>query len=262
MVYDNLNRQLMPDSSKHMIITEFNPLNTENCILNEARIDLWQFSLAHELENAYELLNSEEQARAERFYFSRHKRRFSTARAIMRIILASYLNIPAKQLEFAYNNHGKPEVINAAKLQFNISHTGDLALLAVGRSFPIGVDIEKYSARPYEGIAKNLFSDQEYEEFIKVPLALKPAIFFHVWAQKEAFIKACGLGLSYPTKNFSVPISMPTKQLVNDPLHNMTWQLRSFMPEVACSGALCHHPTVREIRHGFINMQQNTQLIF
>lgn len=245
-----------------MIITGFNPLNTENYILNEARIDLWQFSLVHELENAYELLNSQEQARAERFYFSKHKRRFSTARATMRIILGNYLNIPAADLEFTYNDHGKPEVANAAKLQFNISHTGDLALLAVGKSFPIGVDIEKYSARPYDGIAKNLFSIQEYEEFIKVPTALKPAIFFHVWAQKEAFIKACGLGLSYPTKHFSVPITMPTKQLVNDPLHNITWQLRSFMPEVACSGALCHHPTVREIRHGLIHLQQNNQLIF
>ncbi|KTC88612.1 4'-phosphopantetheinyl transferase superfamily protein [Fluoribacter dumoffii] len=245
-----------------MIITGFNPLNTQNCILNEARIDLWQFSLAHELKNAYDLLNSEEQARAERFYFSKHKRRFSTARATLRIILSNYLNTPPEQLEFTYNAHGKPEVINAAKLQFNISHTGDLALLAVGKGFPLGVDIEKFSARPYAGIAENLFSEKEYEEFMKVPPALKPAVFFHVWAQKEAFIKACGLGLSYPTKLFSVPISIPTKLLVNDPLHNMTWQLRSFMPQVACSGALCHHPMIREIRHGFIHLQQNASLIF
>ncbi|MBI2785193.1 MAG: 4'-phosphopantetheinyl transferase superfamily protein [Legionella longbeachae] len=245
-----------------MIITGFNPLNTENCILNEARIDLWQFSLKSELDSAYQILNSEERARADRFYFSRHKRRFSTARATMRIILARYLNTSPERLEFTYNAHGKPEILNSAKLQFNLSHTGDLALLAIGKTFPMGVDIEKYSARPYEGIAKSLFSEQEYEEFIKAPLALKPAIFFHVWAQKEAFIKACGLGLSYPTKHFSVPLTMPTKQLVDDSLHNMTWQLRSFMPEIACSGALCHYPTVREIRHGFIQLQQNHSLKF
>ncbi|STY29776.1 phosphopantetheinyl transferase [Legionella wadsworthii] len=245
-----------------MIITGYNSLTTDNFILNEARIDLWQFSLTHELKNAYELLNSEEQARAERFYFSKHRRRFANARAIMRIILSNYLNISAEDLEFSYNSHGKPEITNGAKLQFNLSHTEDLALLAVGKGFPLGVDVEKYSARPYVGIAKSLFSDQEFDEFIKVPLALRPAIFFHVWAQKEALIKACGLGLSYPTKNFSVPIIMPTKLLVNDPLHNITWQLRSFMPEVACSGALCHHPTVREIRHGLIDPQQISQLIF
>nr|WP_241480417.1 4'-phosphopantetheinyl transferase superfamily protein [Legionella norrlandica] len=126
----------------------------------------------------------------------------------------------------------------------------------------MGVDIEQYSPRPYEGIAKNLFSEQEYQDLKKAPQSLKPALFFHVWAQKEAFIKASGLGLSYPTKEFNVPTSSPTKQLVDDPLHNMTWQLRSFMPKVCCSGALCHHPAVREIRHGIIQLQQNVSLKF
>lgn len=254
----------MPDSIQYMIITGFTALDTDNCILNEARIDLWQFSLANELPHAAQILNTEEQARADRFYFSRHKRRFSTARATLRIILARYLNTAPGRLEFSYNVHGKPEVLNSARLQFNLSHSADLALLAVGKGFPMGIDIEQYSARPYEGIAKNLFSNQEIEEFIKIPPALKPALFFHIWSQKEAFIKACGQGLAYPTKDFNVPTSMPTKQLVHDPLNHITWQLRSFMPKVACSGALCYHPTVREIRHGIIQLQphQSSQLRF
>ncbi|RUR20212.1 4'-phosphopantetheinyl transferase superfamily protein [Legionella sp. km535] len=245
-----------------MIITGFTPLNTQNCILNESRIDLWQFSLEHELHVADQLLNADERARADRFYFSRHKRRFSTARATLRIILSRYLNTAPERLEFTYGPHGKPAVVNSQKLQFNISHTGDLALLAVGKGYAMGVDIEKYSARPYQGIAKNLFSEQEYIEFRKAPDSMKPALFFHVWAQKEAFIKASGLGLSYPTKEFHVPTTMPTKQLVDDPLHNLTWHLRTFMPQVACSGALCHHPTIREIRHGLIQLHQNVSLQF
>ncbi len=240
-----------------MTITGFTPLSMHHCILNEARIDLWQFSLEHELNVTYQLLNAEEKARGERFYFSRHRRRFRTARAVLRITLARYLNIAPERLEFTYNSHGKPEVVNSQKLQFNLSHTGDLALLAIGKGYPMGVDIEHYSARPYEGIAKTLFSDQEFEEFKKVPAALKPAVFFHVWSQKEAFIKACGLGLSYPTKEFTVPTTIPTKQLIYDPLHKTTWQLRSFMPMIACSGALCYHPTVREIRHGIIPIHQH-----
>lgn len=245
-----------------MIITGFTALDTDNCILNETRIDLWQFSLAETLPNARDILNNAEKERADRFYFSQHQRRFATARTSLRIILARYLNTSPEGLEFTYNKQGKPEIMNSAKLQFNLSHSGDLALLAVGKGFPMGVDIEQYSARSYEGIAKSLFSEQELEEFIKVPHALKPTIFFHIWSQKEAFIKACGLGLSYPTKEFSVPTSMPTQQLVNDPLHNMTWQLRSFMPQLACSGALCYHPTVREIRHGMIRIQHHNALKF
>lgn len=245
-----------------MTITGFTPLNTQNCILNESRIDLWQFSLENESNGNEYLLNADERARAHRFYFSRHKRRFTNARATMRIILARYLNIPPERLEFTYNAHGKPEVINSLKLQFNISHSGDLALLAIGKRFPMGVDIEHYSARPYEGIAKSLFSEQEFNEFKKVPPALKATVFFHVWAQKEAFIKACGLGLSYPTKEFNVPTTIPTKQLVDDLLNNTTWQLRSFMPQIACSGALCCHPTIREIRYGLIQLHQNVSLRF
>lgn len=245
-----------------MIITGFTPLNSEHCVLNESRIDLWQFSLEEELHEAYQLLNAEEKARADRFYFEKHKRRFATSRAAVRIILARYLNLPPEQLEFNYNAQGKPSVINSQKLQFNLSHTEDTALLAVGKNFPLGVDIERYSARPYEGIAKHLFSEQELEDLAKAPASLKPALFFHVWAQKEAFIKASGLGLSYPTKEFTVPTTFPTKQLVEDKLHNTTWHLRSFMPRVACSGALCHHPTVREVRHGVIKLQERPSLIF
>lgn len=246
-----------------MTITGFNPLIIENCTLNEARIDLWQFYLEDESSHSYQILDSEEQARADRFYFARHKRRFANARATMRTILARYLNTSPERLEFTYNAYGKPELVhNSQKLQFNISHSEDLAMLAVGKSYPMGVDVEYYSARPYEGIANSLFSEPELIEFRKVPQALKAAVFFHVWAQKEAFIKACGLGLSYPTQEFHVPIRMPTKQLIDDPLHNTTWLLRSFMPEVACSGALCHHPMIREIRHGIIKIPQNVSLKF
>lgn len=245
-----------------MIITGFTPLNTEHCILNESRIDLWQFSLEHELNIADQILNDEERARADRFYFSKHKRRFSTARATLRIILGRYLNTSPERLEFTYNSHGKPAVVNSQKLQFNVSHSEDMAIVAVGKNYALGVDIEQYSARPYEGIAKSLFSAQEFSEFEKVPRSSKAAVFFHVWAQKEAFIKAAGLGLAYPTKEFHVPVTMPTKQLVDDPLHNTTWLLKSFMPKLACSGAICHHPTVREIRHAPIQLHEAASLRF
>lgn len=245
-----------------MTITGFAPLNSEHCVLNESRIDLWQFSLEKELHIAEQLMSPDEKARANRFYFSKHKRRFTTARATLRIILARYLNTAPERLEFTYNAHGKPAVINVQKLEFNLSHTGDIALLAIGKKFPVGVDIEQYSARPYEGIAKTLFSEQELQGLYKAPASMKAAVFFHVWAQKEAFIKVSGLGLTYPTKEFSVPTTMPTKQLVDDPLHNTTWQLRSFMPQLACSGALCYHPTVREIRHGVIQLEQSASLVF
>lgn len=239
-----------------MNITEFLPLTKDCCVLEDTRIDLWQFSLNQQPTNAHQLLNREELARAERFYFAKHKRRFITARVTLRTVLARYLNTPPEQLQFLFNKQGKPYIADADNIEFNMSHSGELGIIAIGKGKPLGVDIECYSARPYDGIAKTLFSATELEQFLKLPARIKPALFFHVWSQKEAFIKATGLGLSYPTKEFSVPVTIPTRHRVADALHNTTWQLHSFMPQVACSGALCYHPQVNEIRHGHITLTE------
>lgn len=235
-----------------MKITGFAPLHEDNCTLNDSRIDLWQFSLNQPSSNSEHLLNADELARANRFYFAKHKRRFITARATLRTLLARYLNTRPQDIEFSFNKQGKPYIAHTEKIEFNMSHSGELGLIAIGKGNPLGVDIEYYSARPYEGIANTLFSAQELDEFLKAPAKLKPALFFHVWAQKEAFIKATGLGLSYPTKEFTVPLTMPSKHLVDDALHNTTWNIHSFMPQIACSGALCYQPMISEIRHGLI----------
>jgi 4'-phosphopantetheinyl transferase len=205
-----------------MIITECFHLDPNNCVLDPTGIDIWQFSLNETLAQSATILNADELSRAARFYFERHQRRFATARTRVREILGAYLGLPAATLEFTYNQYGKPEVINSQQLQFNVSHSGEIALLAIGKTFPLGVDLEQYSARPYIGIAKQLFSPTEQTLLKNSPSRLKPALFFHIWAQKEAFIKACGLGLSYPTETFTVPIHntsnfrhTPSKNLEN-----------------------------------------------
>jgi 4'-phosphopantetheinyl transferase len=85
--------------------------------------------------------------------------------------------------------------------------------------------------------------------FNQVPRLLQPLAFFHIWSQKEALIKACGLGLTYPTQQFSVPILPSTNQEIIDTLHKTTWQMISFMPEIACSAALCYHSAINQIRY-------------
>ena len=195
--------------------------------------------------------------RANRFHFARHQRRFTAARAGLRLILARYLQQSPTELTFTYNKHGKPELLNTS-LQFNLSHSGDSALLAVGNHFPLGIDLEFFSERPYEGIGNHLFSTRENQALRQVAPHLKPLVFFHIWAQKEAFIKATGLGLAYPTQQFDVAIFPGEEEPIADILHEKTWQMISFMPEVACSAALCCHPLVNDMRYlkldGFANL--------
>lgn len=221
---------------------------TDDFAYNEARIDVWHYSLLETHDEDYLILNQEEQDRANRYYFEKHKRRFIKARATLRLILSRYLNINPKHITFTSNAYGKPALLHDTSLQFNLSHSGEHALLAIGAKHPLGIDLECFSARPYEGIAQEMFSQRENQAFKQIPDALKTLTFFHIWSQKEAFIKAAGLGLSYPTKQFNVPIHAPTHQTIWDPLHEIMWKMTSFMPIALCSAALCYHPNITDIR--------------
>jgi 4'-phosphopantetheinyl transferase len=225
------------------------PLCTVDYELKNNRVDIWQFPLTSESSEIFKLLNDSERNRSQRFYFPKHQRRFTNAHGILRLIIGRYIDQLPTALEFTTGPHGKPALSNDTMLQFNLSHSGEMALLAIGKHEPLGIDLEYFSARPYLGIGDHLFSMQETQALLSTPAALKPLVFFNIWAQKEAFIKAIGLGLSYPTQQFDVPILSSSPHIVIDHLHNTTWQLLSFTPEIACCASLCCSPSVQEIRY-------------
>ncbi len=231
-----------------------------DCHLKPNRIDIWYYSLLSGNQDAQNTLSSEEQERANRFYFDHHQRRFTNAHHLLRLILSNYVNTPADQLEFIKNAYGKPSLVNHPHLQFNLSHSGDFALLAVGQTYPLGIDLEHFSARPYQGIGQSLFSKRENELLDQVPTSLLPLSFFNIWVQKEALIKACGLGLSYPTKQFDVSLLSSNSQIIEDTLHQCTWQMLSFMPKVGCCAAICYDMNVNEIRYLSLTEDQVDQL--
>ena len=227
----------------------FKALSINTCSLKNTRIDIWQYPLHTTFAEATSLLAPDEIIRANRYYFHRHQRRFTIARAMLRQILAKYSAVSASELLFDQNEYGKPSLINTPKLEFSLSHSGDIALLAVGSEYPMGIDLEFFAARPYAGIGGHMFSPVENTALQNTQNSLKPLAFFHIWAQKEALIKACGLGLSYPTQAFDVPALPSTNQSVYDSLHKKTWQMVSFQPQVSCCAALCYDPAITEIRY-------------
>lgn len=256
MRYDTSYCHLIPPCMKNT----FTSFELSDCTLRKNRIDIWQYPLHTEFAGAKALLSEAELTRANRYHFPRHQRRFTVARATLRLILARYLQLPATDLLFSYNKHGKPEIEHPSLLQFNLSHSGDLALLAVGQRFPVGIDLEFFSARPYEGIGKHLFSTHENKKLEAMPPMLQALAFFHIWSQKEAFIKACGLGLAYPTERFDVPIFAENAQDIVDPLYHNTWKMLAFMPQIACSAAVCYHSEIQNIRYITLDDQQQKDL--
>lgn len=247
------NTLLLPDELPIFgkpICNQFNELPLNDYSLAKNRIDIWQYPLHKEHPFANKILSAKEQERASRFYFSKHKRRFSVAHTTLRLILSRYLkNKNPSELEFTENKYGKPKLINNNHLEFNLSHSGDLALLAIGQYLPLGVDLEFFTDRPYLDIGNNMFSKIETKSLNKTHKNLQALIFFRIWAQKEAFIKASGLGLSYPTTEFTVSHQTAYKNKIFDKKENKFWHLTTFMPTIACAGAICHDPSINDIRY-------------
>ena len=145
------------------------------------------------------MLSPDEQVRAARFHFERDRGRFIAGRGFLRALLGRYLQTEPAQLQFSYSPRGKPSLAAPANngLHFNLAHSDALALLAVTRACPVGVDVERINPlRDAEGITERFFSPRESAALKALPADQKPAAFFNLWTRKEAWLKATGDGIS------------------------------------------------------------------
>ncbi len=165
------------------------------------RVHLWLFSLipASPEEQTLALLSTDEQERAHRFHFERDRTSFVVARSRVRKILGTCLGVAPDQIRFRYGTRGKPEIAEPARdLHFNLSHSGDWAVLAVAGD-PIGVDLEKIDPRVrITELARRFFSAEDLEWLLAQPEQLRQRAFFRLWVTREAWLKATGDGLSFP----------------------------------------------------------------
>ena len=151
-----------------------------------------------------EWLTQEEQERADRFIFERHRYRFIAARATLRALLGRYLNRPPLAIEFAYNAHGKPRVADS-NLRFSLSHSDHYAIYAFTYGCAIGVDLEIMEDRSrLVDLARRIFNSTDYERWENLLEALRQPAFYEAWVRKEAFTKALGHGLLYSIANIEV----------------------------------------------------------
>jgi 4'-phosphopantetheinyl transferase len=153
------------------------------------------------------LLDDEERIRAERFRQSRHRRRFIAAHAIARVVLGWCLHIPPAALRFTTGPHGKPAIANGdGDVQYSLSHSGELALVAMTRGCAVGIDIERIRSIDAPQISARFFSHAERTALASVHRADGLAAFFRCWTRKESFVKGTGDGLSFPLDGFDVSI--------------------------------------------------------
>ncbi len=147
-------------------------------------------------------LSPDERSRADRFRFAKDKNRFIAGRAFLRLVLGQYLDMEPGALRFTYNEFGKPERAGSFGPDnpgFNLSHSGDVALLAIAEGRRVGIDIERVreDVTP-EQIAGTFFSDVEQSILEAMPATRRMEVFFQFWTRKEAFVKGTGRGFSFP----------------------------------------------------------------
>ena len=234
-------------------------------------IHVWWVSLqlpAADLHTLAQTLAPDEHARVSRLYFARDRRRFIAGRGLLRTILSRYLGAAPGQLQLCYGPRGKPALATpgGSRLRFNLSHSHDLALLAVTRYREIGVDLEY--VRPSaagDQIAARYFSLKEQEQLQGLPAHEKLMGFWNCWTRKEAFIKACGDGLFRSLDQFDVSLApgAPAQLLFvrGDPSATDRWSLhalpapRGYVAAIAVEGrdwrlTTRHLPARLEPAHG------------
>lgn len=179
--------------------------------LNEVHV--WRVDLEASpevLQRCAAVLSPSESARAQRYVFERDRRRWTVSRATLRLLLGRYLNMEPTLLEFDLNEFGKPSLAAAYKgmsIEFNLSHSAEVALYAFTRGRLVGVDVEYMRTDlDLDGMARHSFSLQERQVVWNLAGEEKRLAFFRGWTCKEAYAKALGKGFSQAFDQFSVSL--------------------------------------------------------
>lgn len=189
-----------------------------------------------------ENLNFEERERSGRFHFVQDQLKYMTARGSLRAILGSYLNERPDTLRFEYGAYGKPLLLRlptAYRIDFNLSHCGDMAVIGVASRRRIGVDVETIRKLPeLKDIARQYFSREERAFIASADGEAKGRLFFHFWTRREAAAKARGLDISAALSDLEIPFyPLGSEALLEQ--EGGTWSIHDLQLGPAHIGAVC-----------------------
>jgi 4'-phosphopantetheinyl transferase len=202
-------------------------------VLPENEIHVWRISLdlsPRDLSKLRQTLSPGECERADRYRFEADQRRSVIGRGYLRLLLGEILGLSPDRLQIVCDEFGKPGLFPAL-MQFNLSHSGDMILIAITRDRAVGVDVEKIRTDlEMDSVAGRFFSANERKALASISGPGRWEAFFKCWTRKEAYLKAKGVGLSLPLDQFDVSF-LPNEEvrlLETRPDHNEAgrWNLR------------------------------------
>lgn len=180
------------------MISQTQDTATHSFVLPDQCIDVWHFQQRQSSlpESAYlTILTPAERTRLARIKHADQRQRQLEALAKMRVILGRYLEQTPQQIEFSRGQYGKPYVAGQP-VQFNLTHSKDVGMLAVVQTAEVGIDVECWHPlRNRDHLVKRYFATLEQASWSGLDESEKEAAFFRFWTAKEAFMKATGRGL-------------------------------------------------------------------
>jgi 4'-phosphopantetheinyl transferase len=227
--------------------------------LTEGEAHIWQVDFARLAPQQAEfsaLLSPGEQARAQAFPTEQQWTRYICRRGLLRHLLGAYTGRDPQSLTFDYGPYGRPTLAEAPSLSFNVSHSGDLLVMAFVLRRAVGVDVERI--RPVEDVdalARRILTAAEQRHFFSLSADARLSAFFAYWTLKEAIAKALGSGLSLPAAQIEVGRaadgSSQLAHIAGDPSAASRWHLRhpdigpDYMAALALKGEMVQLRTWR-----------------
>ncbi|NOU23259.1 MAG: 4'-phosphopantetheinyl transferase superfamily protein [Methyloglobulus sp.] len=232
--------------------------------MNNRDIDLWfeDLSVNDNFHYYWSLLDENEQTKAKRFIQEKHRHYYVISHGKLREILASYIHIAPEKIKFDVGAFGKPFTIANGKphnLKFNLSHSDNRMVVAVGYHDNIGVDIEVWNDKmDCHAIAKECFAEVEATYWQGLPDSAKPVAFYRFWTRKESFAKAVGAGITLGVSQVITSVDEPTRFLSVPDCYGAAsdWTVVDFDFGTEISAAL----TVNTINNEQINFKSLSQV--
>lgn len=197
----------------------------EQLTLSPSEVHLWFIDLQKHIDVDSSILHQDEIDRANKFMVPEQKEAYLTCRFVLRRVLATYTKQDPSSVSLSYNAYGKPFLTtNPFHIQFNMSHSKNLASIGITIKRSIGVDVECINGQSLKD-AVSLFLNVEEKEALRITLNPELAL-YHVWTQKEAVLKAMGTGFSHSPLTITGHVSSSVQLQNADVGH---YKLNTFM---------------------------------
>lgn len=224
--------------------------------INNDEVHVWTVNVVSHLLDLKKnrlLLSQTEIEKAKKYRFVEHENSYITRRAILRYILSLYLEVPPKEIEIELGQYGKPYLKKTRRnLHFNMSHSKGLVYYVVTKIGSVGIDIEFIDKeKDVDNLAQLVLHEKELKLYEQMPEEKRIRLFYDYWSQKEAIVKAIGVGLSQPLKSIQMiePIKSSNFQVVDPKGSSSCWNVKTLKTHFNYSGSIALDKNITDIRY-------------